>query len=99
MLVSNAKIPKDVDTEMKNSAPDESAPAGVSIRMGPVTGEMEVDEPAANGKRKTRTPSQAVNYAEAEAASASESEEDDKPIVRPLLRRPLPSVTLAYSLL
>lgn len=39
----------------KARSKQELAPAGVSIRHGPVTTDkMEVDEPVANGKRKSR---------------------------------------------
>jgi DNA topoisomerase-1 len=39
----------------KASSKREPAPAGVSVRHGPVTTEvMEIDEPVTNGKRKSR---------------------------------------------
>jgi len=77
--VSEAKIPKSVDNEMDKSIPNGgSAPAGVSIRMGPVTEVMEIDEPVTNGKRKTRiSAAKPVSYLEAGSAS----EEDEKPLV------------------
>lgn len=52
-----------------------AAPPGLSVRHGPVTEKMDVDEPAANGKRKARTSAVKPTYAE------SDSEEDAKPLV------------------
>jgi DNA topoisomerase-1 len=63
----------------KASAKAHNAPAGISIRNGPVLDDkMDVDEPATNGtaKRKARTStSKPVNYHD------EESEEDLKPSV------------------
>jgi hypothetical protein len=59
-----------------------SAPAGVSIRMGPVTEAMEIDELVTNGKRKARiSAAKPVSYFE----TGSASEEDEKPLVSSLL--------------
>jgi DNA topoisomerase I len=62
-----------------SSAKAHNAPAGVSIRNGPVLDDkMDVDEPATNGtaKRKSRTSnSKSVKY------NDEESEEDLKPSV------------------
>lgn len=79
LTVSEPKIPKSLDHEMDKSIPNGgSAPAGVSIRMGPVTEVMEIDEPVTNGKRKTRIGAvKPVSYFEAGSAS----EEDEKPLV------------------
>src|SRR6266536_813069 len=65
--VSDARIPKDVDKAMdKAAAKTHAAPAGVSIRNGPVVEDkMAIDGPATNGnaKRKARNSvSRAVNY-------------------------------------
>lgn len=57
------------------------APAGVSVRNGPVTDAMEVDEPATNGaKRKSRTStsSKAVNY---NLGGSEDTDEDVVPLV------------------
>jgi DNA topoisomerase-1 len=54
-------------------------PAGISIRNGPVTDEMDVDLPAANGKRKARVSAgKPINYNDERESS---SEEDSKPLV------------------
>ena len=56
-----------------------SAPSGVSIRNGPVTDVMDVDEPVSNGKRKSRgSIAKAINYNEVLSAS----EDDEKPLVQ-----------------
>lgn len=69
---------KNIDNEMEKSTNGDYAPAGVSIRNGPVTDEMDVDIPALNGKRKARVSTgKPVNYNDA----ASSSEEDNKPLV------------------
>ncbi|OBT70157.1 hypothetical protein VE03_00516 [Pseudogymnoascus sp. 23342-1-I1] len=77
---SRAKVPKNIDNEMEKSTNGDYAPAGVSIRNGPVTDEMDVDIPATNGKRKARvsTGKKPVNYNDA----ASSSEEDNKPLAK-----------------
>lgn len=63
---------------MAKSTNGDYAPAGISIRNGPVTDEMDVDIPAVNGKRKARVSTgKPVNYNDA----ASSSEEDNKPLV------------------
>jgi DNA topoisomerase-1 len=67
----------------KAAAKSDYAPAGVSIRNGPVTEDpMDVDEPLTNGhaKRKARTStSKAVNYKD----DGSDGESDDVPMVCP----------------
>lgn len=69
---------KNIDKKMEKSTNGNYAPAGVSIRNGPVTDEMDIDIPAPNGKRKARlSAGKAVNYNDA----ASSSEEDNKPLV------------------
>lgn len=69
---------KNVDKEMEKSTNGDYAPAGISIRNGPVTDEMDVDIPALNGKRKARVSTgKPVNYNDA----ANSSEEDNKPLV------------------
>lgn len=63
---------------MAKSTNGDYAPAGISIRNGPVTDDMDVDIPAVNGKRKARVSTgKPVNYNDA----ASSSEEDNKPLV------------------
>jgi DNA topoisomerase-1 len=79
--VSDAHIPKSVDKAMdKASSSAKNAPAGVSIRNGPVLEDkMEIDG-AINGtsKRKSRTStSKAVNY----NIQGSDSDEDSVPLV------------------
>lgn len=81
--VSEAHISKAVDKAMDKAAEKSNfAPAGVSIRNGPVLEDaMDVDEPSTNGhaKRKARTSiTKAVNYND--AGSAEESD-DDAPLV------------------
>ncbi len=74
--VSQPTVPKSLDKamEQKNGHP---APADISIRNGPVTEEMNVDDPIANGKRKSRgSIGKPVNYNEVPSAS-----EDEKPLV------------------
>ncbi|KAH7416978.1 hypothetical protein BKA64DRAFT_691482 [Cadophora sp. MPI-SDFR-AT-0126] len=54
--LSQAHISKSEDKAMDQAGPSTSAPAGVSIRNGPVIEDkMDVDEPATNGKRKSRS--------------------------------------------
>jgi DNA topoisomerase-1 len=67
-----------MDRSTSNAAP---APAGISVRNGPVTEAMDVDEPMANGKRKARISGVKPKYAD------SESEEDAKPLVCDQLQR------------
>lgn len=56
----------------------QAAPAGISIRNGPVTTEiMDVDEPVTNGKRKSR--GSAVNI-----KSYREDDSDDEDDVKPV---------------
>jgi len=78
-LVSEAKISESIDRAMdKQGAKTEYAPAGVSIRNGPVTEDkMDIDTPQTNGaKRKARnSTSKPVKY------NDSESESDAKPLV------------------
>ena len=65
---------------MDKAAPSTAAPAGVSIRNGPVVeDEMDLDEPVTNGnaKRKSRgSTSKAVNY------NDEDSDESTVPLVR-----------------
>ena len=81
--VSQAHISKAVDKAMdKAEAKSGYAPAGVSIRNGPVVEDdkMDVDELLTNGnaKRKSRgSTSQAVNYNDA----GSDEDSDAKPLV------------------
>ncbi len=69
---------------MDQAGPSSSAPAGVSIRNGPVIEDkMNIDEPATNGnaKRKARnSTSKAVNYND-----GSDRESDNVPLVRNFL--------------
>ncbi|CAG8976553.1 hypothetical protein HYALB_00010195 [Hymenoscyphus albidus] len=79
--VSNAHISKSVDKAMDESNGSKPAPAGISIRNGPIVDEMDVDEPATNGhaKRKSRgSTSKPVNYNQ----QGSESEDDDIPLAK-----------------
>jgi DNA topoisomerase I len=63
----------------KSTSNGDYAPAGISIRNGPVTDEMDVDLPAVNGKRKARVSAgKPINYNDERASS---SEEDSKPLV------------------
>jgi DNA topoisomerase-1 len=78
--VSEPIIPKSVDKAMdKEGAGGALKPAGISIRNGPVTEDrMEIDGPAANGKRKSRgSAANARSYKEA----SDEDEEDVVPKV------------------
>ncbi len=62
----------------KARSKQELAPAGVSVRHGPVTEErMDVDEPVMNGKRKSR--GSAVHM-----KSYKENETDDEDDVKPV---------------
>lgn len=79
--VSHAHISKEEDKAMDKATPSaNAAPAGVSIRNGPVVEDkMDVDEPATNGtaKRKARASiSKAVNYNDEE-----DSDESTVPLV------------------
>lgn len=79
--VSEPTIPKSLDKAMEQKN-GHTAPAGISIRNGPVTDDaMDVDdEPITKGKRKSRgSVTKAVNYNEVPSAS-----EDEKPTVRQL---------------
>jgi hypothetical protein len=63
----------------KSRSKQELAPAGISVRHGPVTTEkMEVDEPVMNGKRKSRGSAVLIkSYKE----NDSDDEDDDvKPV-------------------
>jgi DNA topoisomerase-1 len=68
------------------AAKSDYAPAGVSIRNGPILeDEMDVDQPLTNGhaKRKSRTStSKIANYND---GSEDESDEDAKPLVCQIL--------------
>jgi DNA topoisomerase I len=72
-------IPKSLDKAMdKAQSKQQPAPAGVSIRNGPVTTEkMDVDEPVTNGKRKSR--GSAVHI-----KSYKESDSDEEDVVKPV---------------
>lgn len=62
----------------KSTSNGDHAPAGISIRNGPVIDEMDIDQPVANSKRKARVSAgKTVNYNEAGSAG----EEDEKPLV------------------
>lgn len=65
----------------KAAAKSDYAPAGVSIRNGPITEDsMDIDEPLTNGnaKRKSRTStSKTVNYKD----DGSEGDSDEEPLV------------------
>ncbi|KAH8676645.1 hypothetical protein BGZ60DRAFT_403016 [Tricladium varicosporioides] len=81
--ISKAHISTATDRAMdKATATSADAPAGISIRNGPVVEDkMEVDEPATNGttKRKSRgSTSKAVNY----NMASSESDDDAKPLAK-----------------
>ncbi|KAG0650667.1 DNA topoisomerase I [Hyphodiscus hymeniophilus] len=81
--VSEAHISKAVDKAMdKAGARSDYAPAGVSIRNGPVIEDsMDVDEPLTNGnaKRKARTSiGKAVNYKD----DGSDGDSDAKPLAK-----------------
>lgn len=79
--MSVAHIPKSVDKAMdKASANAHDAPAGVSIRHGPVIEDkMDIDSATnGNAKRKSRTStSKAVNYNQ-----GSDTDADTAPLVR-----------------
>ncbi len=61
--------------DKSNSKAKEMA-APVSVRNGPVTDDMDIDEPVTNGKRKARESiGKNVSYAEAD------SDDDDVPLV------------------
>lgn len=76
--VSEAIISKNVDKEMETSN-GAYAPAGVSIRNGPVEEVMDVDATATNGKRKARlSAGKPVNYND----NGSASDEDEKPLAK-----------------
>lgn len=90
--VSQAHISKSEDKAMDEAGPSgPPAPAGVSIRNGPVLGDkMNVDEPATNGhsKRKARnSTSKPVNYNDA-MSSGSDSEAPLVSIRRAFIRPP-----------
>jgi len=75
-LVSEAHIPKSVDKKMDMvSARNEAAPAGVSIRNGPVLGDMKLDLHLTNGHAKRKMTSKAISY------NDEESDEDAVPLV------------------
>jgi hypothetical protein len=73
--VSAATIPKSVDRAMdKATSKKDLAPAGISVRNGPVNGDMMgVDEVVTNGKRKSRGSAAHMSYKE------QESDEEDEP--------------------
>jgi DNA topoisomerase-1 len=80
-IASKPTIPKSVDKAMeKASSKTKFAPAGVSIRNGPVIDEMDVDthSSSANGKRKART---SIGVAKPTYKDDSEEESDVKPLV------------------
>jgi DNA topoisomerase-1 len=82
--LSAAKISSAQDKALDRSAPNgDTALAGLSVRNGPVTDEMDVDHHGANGnaKRKSRSSLPKINYRD-------DSESDD---ARPLAKRPRPS--------
>lgn len=71
-------IPKSVDRAMdKANKAANNAPAGISIRNGPVD-EMDLDEPTANGtsKRKARG-----SMGNGHSYKEMSEEEDEKPLV------------------
>ncbi|KAH7069299.1 DNA topoisomerase 1 [Paraphoma chrysanthemicola] len=79
-------LSKDVISKDEDKAMDKQVPSnghvepGISIRMGPVDDQMDIDEPAANGnanaKRKARSSiTNGKSYKD-----ASSSEDDDKPL-------------------
>jgi hypothetical protein len=94
--ISDERISKAEDKAMDKQVPSNGhVEPGISIRMGPVD-PMEVDEPAtngnANGKRKARSSiTNSKSYKD-----ASSSEEDDKPLVRSLIRL-LFDIALTFS--
>ena len=79
---SNERISPDEDQKMDAQVPSNGhIEPGISIRMGPIDGKMDVDQPetngTANGKRKARSSiTNGKSYKD-----ASSSEEDDKPLV------------------
>jgi DNA topoisomerase-1 len=76
--VSLERIPKELDDAMaKDSSNGHLAPAGISIRHGPVTDEMDVDQPITNGKRKSRGSVGKVVYTETHS-----SDEDNRPLTK-----------------
>jgi DNA topoisomerase I len=87
--VSAAIIPKRVDKAMdKASAKRTSAPAGISIRNGPITGDkMDVDKAVSNGKRKSR--GSAANAKSYKEVGSDDEDEDVKPNVGSLSADPL----------
>lgn len=94
--VSEAHISKTVDRALdKAGAKAHYAPAGVSVRNGPILGdEMEIDQPATNGatKRKARTSTgKAVNY------NVDESDDGSDDDAVPLVRRPSASNVTSHD--
>jgi len=76
---------------MDQAGPSTSAPAGVSIRNGPVLeSKMDIDEPATNGKRKARSSISKPVYKD------EEDSEDDAPLVC-LTTSPLPNPNFSTS--
>ena len=62
----------------KAHSKQELAPAGVSVRHGPVTTEkMDVDEPVTNGKRKSRG---SAVHMKSYKENGTDDEEDVKPV-------------------
>lgn len=83
--LSHDRITKDEDKALDKEVPSNGhVEPGISIRMGPVE-DMDVDEPAtngnANGKRKARS-----SITNGKSYKHESSEEDDKPLVRALIR-------------
>lgn len=78
LVKSQAHVPK---SSMDKQTTSNGTVPGVSIRMGPVTTEMDIDEPATNGKRKARNSVNGKSYKD------ESSSEDDIPLVRDLLMR------------
>lgn len=86
MTVSNATIPASLDKAMDKATSDSKpAPAGVSVRNGPVVDDdvqME-DAPlvngSANGKRKSRS---SISAAPKYTADTDSDDEDAQPLVR-----------------
>jgi DNA topoisomerase-1 len=79
--VSAAHIPKDVDRAMDKAGANKNyAPAGVSVRNGPVLGDkMDVDEVNTNGTAKRKARNSTVNYYD--DGSDRESYDDTIPLV------------------
>ncbi|KAL2757635.1 hypothetical protein ACRALDRAFT_2099495 [Sodiomyces alcalophilus JCM 7366] len=104
---SNGHVSAARVTEADDRAMDEStsnltpAPAGLSVRNGPIVEDMDIDDPATNGsaKRKSRSSIGKVNYHDSsdsdddkplakrqKKAAAEDSDDDDKPLKK--IRRP-----------